>query len=84
MPETAVDENDDAVSWKDQIRPTRQILSVQSVTKSEPVQRTAKNPFRPGIHIANLRHQYGALLLREYIAHRRIETTGTLVEQEYL
>jgi len=63
MPKTAVDKNDLAKPWKDQIRYPRQFTYMKPVSKAHAMYQTANKHLRSGIGTSDPRHPLTSLSL---------------------
>lgn len=60
VPEAAVDENDSAVSWKNDVWPAGQLLGVEPEAEPLPVQGAADQPLRSSIRASDAAHHAAA------------------------
>lgn len=72
MPETPVDHDDGAVSWKDDVGTTREVLSVKAKTKTESVSDSANHQFWRGVPTTDARHDLAPLIPVDSIGHRSV------------
>lgn len=62
-------EDDSSVSWKYEIRPSRQILSVQAKAKARTVEYRPHLPFRLRVAATDARHVPTSMFARQGICH---------------
>jgi hypothetical protein len=69
VPKTSMNKNDFPQDWKNQIRSSWKILSMEDIAKPHPVGHTANEQFRLRILATNRRHIMTALFRGEYVCH---------------
>jgi hypothetical protein len=69
VPKAAVDEDDLTFFYKNDIRFSRQALSVQSVPIAQGEQCSTYDHLRPGMNRSNGLHDFAALLYRAEVYH---------------
>ena len=74
VPKASMNEHDLAPSGKDEVRRTRQVLSVQTETIAERMGQTANAHFRARVLATNSRHERAALRIYQWFAHTRHPT----------
>lgn len=73
MPEAPVHENYQAMFWKDKIRASWKVLTVEAKSKPALVEDSANDFFRFGILATNLRHERGSERAGRFVAADLVE-----------